>query len=331
MSKRFFVPHAVPWRPRPARLAVAEVDLEVAAGEALALVGESGSGKTTLGRLLVGLSTPSSGEIRWEGKALADRLRRGGDIRRELQMIFQDPEASLDPRQRIGDAVAEPLLAYGLATRRSAPGQVAELFERVGLSGDLASRYPFQLSGGQKQRVAIARALAPQPRLLVADEPVSALDASVRGQILNLLSDLQRSLGLSLVYIAHDLDLVGAVADRLAVMYLGRIVESGPTDLLLDSPGHPYTATLLAVGERRGADGAATKRPVEGGASSSDAEASGCPFYPRCRLARPHCQAARPTLVPTAEGRRIACHAHGSGFSDLAAASGARNFWELRT
>ncbi len=228
--------------------AVAGVDLDVAAGETVALVGESGSGKSTLGRMIVRLVEPSRGTIRFRGEnllALAGRdLRRA---RRHFQVVFQDPYGALNPRLRIGDALFEPLLVHGMASRKDRVARVEALLAEVGMPAEAAERYPHELSGGQRQRIGIARALAPQPDFLVADEPVSALDLSVRAQIVNLLAGLQKSRGIAILFIAHDLALVEQIADRIAVLYLGRIVEEGPAAALLARPLHPYTASLLAA------------------------------------------------------------------------------------
>lgn len=227
--------------------AVAGVDLDLARGECLAVVGESGSGKTTLGRLLLALIEPTAGTVRFDGHLLgalpAGELRR---LRRRFQMVFQDPDGSLDPRFRVGRAIAEPLAVHRLAAAAERPERVRRLLARVGLAAEIARRFPHQLSGGERQRVGIARALATGPDLLVADEPVSGLDVSVRGQVLELLAALRRDLGLSLLLIAHDLAMVERVADRVAVMHAGRIVELAPAAEIFAAPRHPYTAGLIA-------------------------------------------------------------------------------------
>ncbi len=278
--------------------ALAGVDLEVAAGECVALVGESGSGKTTLGRCAVRLIEPTAGRIVFAGEDLAGLAGRELRARRRrFQMVFQDPYGSLDPRQRVASILAEPLEIHaGLdAAGRRARG--AELLEMVGLAPELAARFPHELSGGQRQRVGIARALAPAPELLVADEPVSSLDVSVRGQILALLADLRRRLGLTLLLIAHDLAAVEQLADRVAVLYLGRVVEISGAGELFRRPLHPYTASLLSAvpvpdpGRRR-------QRIVLAGEPPSPlAPPPGCPFHPRCPSARARCAAERPPLA----------------------------------
>jgi peptide/nickel transport system ATP-binding protein/oligopeptide transport system ATP-binding protein len=284
------------------------VDLAVEPGECLAVVGESGSGKSTLARLLVRLLEPTAGRVLFRGQDLAtlggEPLRR---LRRRFQIVFQDPYGSLNPRMRIGRALAEPLAAHGLAPRGERSDRVAELLERVGLPRDAARRFPHEFSGGQRQRIAIARALATGPELIVADEPVSALDVSVRAQIVNLLAELQAGLGLGLIFIAHDLAVVEQIADRVAVLYLGRVVEQAERHRLFAAPQHPYTAGLLAAvpvpepGRRR--------RAVVGGEPPSPVEPpSGCPFHPRCPIARPRCAGERPALVEVLPGHLAACH-----------------------
>ena len=293
--------------------AVAGVDLDIAAGETVALVGESGSGKSTLGRMIVRLSEPTSGSIRFGGEDLlalaAGDLRRA---RRRFQVVFQDPYGSLNPRMRIGDALLEPLLVHGLVDRRDRAARrarVEAMLDEVGLPREAAGRYPHEFSGGQRQRIGIARALAPQPELLVADEPVSALDLSVRAQIVNLLANLQASRGIAMLFIAHDLAVVEQIADRIAVLYLGRIVEQGPAAEVLRAPLHPYTASLIAAVPRvRAAGVARPDRAPAGEPPSPAAPPPGCPFHPRCPVARELCRNKRPTLTAGPEARQVACH-----------------------
>ncbi|HSS76263.1 MAG TPA: oligopeptide/dipeptide ABC transporter ATP-binding protein [Thermoanaerobaculia bacterium] len=292
------------------------VDLEVAPGECMALVGESGSGKTTLGRCAVRLIEPTAGRIIFGGEDLAALAGRELRARRQrFQMVFQDPYASLDPRQRVASIVAEPLAIHTRLDGQARLARVAELLDLVGLAPEITGRFPHELSGGQRQRVGIARALAPEPELLVADEPVSSLDVSVRGQILALLADLRQRLGLTLLLIAHDMAAVEQLADRVAVMYLGRIVELSSTRELFRRPLHPYTVSLLSAvpvpdpGRRR------DRIVLAGEPPSPLAPPPGCPFHPRCPIARPRCSAERPPLAAIAQeevllgecGRMVAC------------------------
>ncbi|MEQ4721591.1 ATP-binding cassette domain-containing protein [Nonomuraea sp. B19D2] len=242
LSRVYHRPRTSLTKPGAAVQALKDVSLAVGRGERYGIVGESGSGKSTLLRLLCGLDQPTSGSIRFEGQEITGRPeRRLRFLRENLQIVFQDPMSSLDPRMRVRDLVAEPLVALGLPVG----DRVTELLEEVGLPASAAERYPHQFSGGQRQRIAIARALAPRPKVLVADEPVSALDVSVRGQILNLLADLVDELGLTLVFVSHDLSVVRHVCETVAVMSRGEIVESGPVDEVWAAPAHPYTRTLL--------------------------------------------------------------------------------------
>ncbi|MFL6262818.1 MAG: ABC transporter ATP-binding protein [Thermoanaerobaculia bacterium] len=281
--------------------AVDGVDLEVARGECLALVGESGSGKTTLGRCVLRLVEPTAGRVLFGGEDLlalpAGALRAR---RRRFQMVFQDPYGSLDPRQRVESIVAEPLAVHTDLGRAGRRERARELLALVGLGAELAGRFPHELSGGQRQRVAVARALAPEPELLVADEPVSSLDVSVRGQVLALLAGLRERLGLAMLLISHDLAAVERLADRTAVMYLGRVVETAPTRELMARPLHPYTVSLLSAVPV--ADPRRRRRRIvlAGEPPSPVAPPPGCPFHPRCPSARPRCAAERPPLEAAA-------------------------------
>ena len=288
--------------------AVNGVDLAVQRGEVVALVGESGSGKSTLGRTLLKLHEPDAGRIAWGGTDVTtfdDRRLR--PLRRRLQMIFQDPQAALDPRMRVETLLADPLRAHRLAAKRELPARVAALLEQVGLEPDLARRYPHELSGGQRQRVGIARAISLEPELIVADEPVSALDVSVRAQILELLGELQRRLGLAFLFISHDLQVVERFADRVLVMYLGRIVESLPAASLSLHARHPYTRALLAAAPVPDPMARRARTPLPGEPPSPHVLPPGCAFAGRCAAVEPGCREGTPPLVNIGEGHRLSC------------------------
>jgi oligopeptide transport system ATP-binding protein len=309
LVKRFPAGRRLLGRPDAWVRAVDGVSLAVARGETLGVVGESGSGKTTLGRCILRLIEPDEGSLLFVGvdlRALNGRQLRA--IRREIQIIFQDPYGSLNPRMKVGAIVAEPLIIHQLARRADRPRRVAELLEMVGLDAGSARRYPHEFSGGQRQRIGIARALAVSPRLIVADEPVSSLDVSVQAQILNLLAELQERLGLTYLFIAHDLAVVRHISDRVAVMYRGRIVESGRAEDIYTHPLHPYTRALLAsvpVADpaRRG-----TRALLSGEPPSPVGALEGCSFASRCPLVEERCRREDPALRPHGEGRQVACH-----------------------
>nr|WP_245715031.1 oligopeptide/dipeptide ABC transporter ATP-binding protein [Micromonospora inyonensis] len=291
--------------------AVESLDLTVTTGRTLGLVGESGCGKSSLARTIVGLRRPSGGEIWYGGERIdtADTTRRRR-LTREIQMVYQDPYSSLNPRKTVDFIVSEGWRAHrGLLPRDRWAERTAELLARVGLAAELGGRYPHQLSGGQRQRVGIARALALSPRIVVCDEPVSALDVSVQAQTLNLLADLRDDLGLGYLFIAHDLSVVRHVSDDVAVMYLGRIVETGPAATVYDEPAHPYTRALISAAPvPRPWAGPPTERTVlRGEVPSPAAPPSGCRFRTRCPLAQPYCAEAVPELRSVA-GRKVACH-----------------------
>ena len=290
--------------------AVSDVSLHVDRGETLGLVGESGCGKSTLGRAVLQLRKPTGGRVVFDGTELttlgSEAMRR---MRKRLQLIFQDPIASLNPRRRIGDIVAEPLIIAGVTDSAERELRVREVMTAVGLDPDVAmGRLPHEFSGGQCQRVCIARALILEPELVICDEPVSALDVSIRAQILNLLEDMKRRYGLTLLFIAHDLAVVKAVSDRIAVMYLGRLCEVGPTEQLFARPAHPYTALLLeAIPVPDPTVRPAANVPV-GEPPSPLAPPSGCRFRTRCPLADGICAAETPPMRAVASGQFVACH-----------------------
>ncbi len=290
--------------------AVDGVSLEVVQGETLALVGESGCGKSTLGRLLLRLIEPTAGKVWFEGRELTalppGQMRL---VRRRLQMIFQDPYGSLSPRRSVAEIIAEPLEVFGLVrTNRERRQRVAALMEQVGLSPELMDRYPRQFSGGQRQRIGIARAISVDPSFIVADEPVSALDVSVQAQIINLMQDLQAEKGFSYLFIAHDLAVVRHIADRVAVMYLGRIVEMGPKQAVYGRPHHPYTQALLSAAPQPDPDRASTRIILEGDVPSPTAVPPGCSFHTRCPIAQEVCRRERPPLAAVGRGQLAACH-----------------------
>jgi oligopeptide/dipeptide ABC transporter ATP-binding protein len=295
--------------------AVDGVSFTVGAGETVGLVGESGSGKSTVARLVLRLLDPTSGSIRFEGRELTGlRARALMPLRRRMQIVFQDPVSSFDPRMTVFAVVTEPLEAHGMTDARANRRRAAELLERVGLSAGDLDKYPHQFSGGQAQRIGIARALATAPRLLVCDEAVSALDVSVQAQVLNLLRSLQRDLGLSYLFIAHDLNVVRYVSDRICVMYLGEIVEQGPADHLLADPRHPYTQTLaaaIATADPLLARGRG-RRVVRGEIPSPSAPPPGCRFHTRCPVAVDRCRSEPPAPRPAGPGRTAACHLVGT-------------------
>jgi oligopeptide/dipeptide ABC transporter ATP-binding protein len=287
--------------------AVTDVSLSVTAGETLGLVGESGCGKSTLGRMLAGIMTPTEGRVLVSGVA---PMKGRHKATTRIQTVFQDPFASLNPRMRIGDSIAEGPVTHGLTTRAGAPKMVADWLARVGLDPAFATRFPHQFSGGQRQRVAIARALAMQPDVLVCDEPVASLDVSIQAQILNLFLDLRRDLGLTCLFISHDLSVVRHVSDRVAIMYLGRIVEAGNAAKVYAAPRHPYTQGLLDSMPklRLDADDIATFKPIAGELPSPLSPPSGCAFHPRCPKATELCRVERPILTGREDGTLVACH-----------------------
>jgi peptide/nickel transport system ATP-binding protein len=291
--------------------AVDGVSLEVRRGETLGLVGESGCGKSTLGRCLMRLTPLSGGTVEIEGRDISSlSARQLRPIRRQMQMVFQDPYSSLNPRQRVRDIVALPLRVHRTGSRREVAARVGELLELVGLRPEHADRFPHEFSGGQRQRIGIARALALEPRLLIADEPVSALDVSVQAQVVNLLAGLRDELGLACLLIAHDLSVVRQVSDRIAVMYLGRVVEVGAAEAVIARPAHPYAEALVSAVPVPDPERAARRERIilSGDVPSPASPPSGCHFHPRCRYATDRCRTEDPALREVAPGRLAACH-----------------------
>jgi oligopeptide transport system ATP-binding protein len=292
--------------------AVDDVSIEVRTGETIGLVGESGCGKSTLGKCIIRLYPLTDGSVTFEGTDISSLSRRAlRPIRGQMQMVFQDPYASLNPRKRVGTIIADPLRIHGDFTSKQIKDRVVELLELVGLSPEHVNRYPHEFSGGQRQRIGVARALALHPRLIIADEPVSALDVSIRAQVINLLDDLQDSLGLTYIFIAHDLGVVRHVSDRIAVMYLGKIIEVSPAEELYQRPVHPYTEALLSAVPIPDPKVAAERSQVvlEGDVPSPIEPPSGCRFHPRCKYATEICSATEPPLVALGSaGHLAACH-----------------------
>lgn len=289
--------------------AVNGVDLEIAEGETFAIVGESGCGKSTLARLLSHLIEPSEGSVIYDGREISGltgyELR---DLRREMQFIFQDPFSSLNPRMSVGALIAEPLRIHKIGTAAEQRARVAELLRKVGLRPEHADRYPHEFSGGQRQRIGIARALATKPKVLIGDEPVSALDVSIQAQVVNILEDLKEELGLTLIIIAHDLAVIRHVADRVAVMYLGEIIELGDAAELFANPTHPYTEALLSAIPIPETGARKVQTKIEGDPPNPISPPPGCRFHTRCSYASDRCRSERPHLRETGQGRHVACH-----------------------
>jgi oligopeptide/dipeptide ABC transporter ATP-binding protein len=289
--------------------AVDDVSFAVKAGETLGIVGESGCGKSTTGRMIMRVMEPTDGRIVFDGE---DITKLGGkrlrDIRPKFQMVFQDPYASLNPKMAVEEIIAEPLIVNGVATRKQAQERVVNLLERVGLRGEDRQRYPHEFSGGQRQRIGIARALALNPKLIVADEAVSALDVSIQSQILNLMADLKKEFNLSYIFISHNLAVVRHISDRVAVMYLGHMVEIANRTELYQNPMHPYTEALLSAAPEAKRNGKKERIILQGDVPSPANPPTGCPFHTRCPKVMDQCRVQRPELRELAPGHQVACH-----------------------
>ncbi len=313
LKKHFPITHGAFRRVVGAVKAVDGIDIDLVQGETLGLVGESGCGKTTAARTMVRLLEPTAGQVIYRHNGvpvdIATLDERGmKDIRRDMQIVFQDPQSSLNPRMLVGDIIGEPLAVYGMTSRRAREQKVASLLESVGLTAEYMRRYPHEFSGGQRQRIGIARALALDPKLIICDEPVSALDVSIQAQVINLLQDLQVNLGLTFLFVAHDLSVVKHVSHRIAVMYLGKIVECAPSDELHELPLHPYTEALLSAIPIPDPDATRKEIVLEGDVPSPANPPSGCYFHPRCPYVQDICRAEAPALVEYAPGHQAACH-----------------------
>lgn len=289
--------------------AVDGVSFSIREGETLGIVGESGCGKSTTGRMIMRLIEPTEGKIMFQGKNIMDLSKRDmRKARKDIQMIFQDPFASLNPRHTVGRIIEEPMIVHKMGNRKQRQKRVEELLELVGLSAYHARRYPHQFSGGQRQRIGIARALAVQPKVIIADEPVSALDVSVQSQVLNLLKDLQKKFNLTFIFIAHDLSVVRHISDRVGVMYLGKIVELSESENLYNHPNHPYTKALLSAVPVPDPEIKTKRIILEGDVPSPAHPPSGCAFHDRCPVAMDICSKERPHLKTLEDGRMVSCH-----------------------
>jgi len=298
---------------KPTLKAVDGVSLAIRRGQTLALVGETGSGKTTFGRLLLGLYRPTSGDIRYRGTSILDRKSQAArDVRRQVQGVFQDPYSSLNPTMTIGQSLAEVLKVHRVVDRQERAGRVAELLSTVGLSAAQAARRPYAFSGGERQRIGIARALAVEPEVVIADEPLSALDVSIQAQVLNLMIRLQEERGLTYLFVTHDLDIARLISQRTAVLYLGRVIEQGPTEAVFAEPLHPYTQALVRAAPRLTTRRKTTRPALTGDIPNAIDRPSGCHFHPRCPMAMAVCRDIEPAVVQLDGGRSVSCHLYGS-------------------
>jgi oligopeptide/dipeptide ABC transporter ATP-binding protein len=311
ISRYFSVGHGSVGRGRTVLKAVDGVSLAIRRGETLALVGETGSGKTTFGRLLLGLYKPTGGDALYRGSSMLDpHGETAQTVRRQIQGVFQDPYSSLNPTMTVGQSLAEVLKVHKIAGRRERPQAVAELLTTVGLSPAQAARRPQAFSGGERQRIGIARALAARPEVVIADEPLSALDVSIQAQVLNLLIALQEHRGLTYLFVTHDLDVARHISQRTAVMYLGRVVEYAATGDVFAEPLHPYTQALIAAAPRLSTKRKAVNPALGGDIPNAIERPAGCHFHPRCPLAMPVCAELEPQLRTVGDGRSVACHLH---------------------
>ena len=311
VTKHFATGHGRPAGRRATLKAVDGISLAINRGETLALVGETGSGKTTFGRLLLGLYRPTSGDIRYQGTSILDRRSEAArTVRRQVQGVFQDPYSSLNPTMTVGQSLAEVLKVHHV-DRAARADRVAELLSTVGLSPAQAGRRPVAFSGGERQRVGIARALAVQPEVIIADEPLSALDLSIQAQVLNLMIRLQDERGLTYLFVTHDLDVARHISQRTAVLYLGRVVEEAPTADIFAEPLHPYTQALVRAAPRLTTKRKAVKPALGGELPNAIDRPAGCHFHPRCPMVMPRCREEEPALTVLPGGRTVACHLHG--------------------
>jgi oligopeptide/dipeptide ABC transporter ATP-binding protein len=320
VTRYFHVGHASFGRGHSVLKAVDGVSLAIHRGETLALVGETGSGKTTFGRLLLGLYKPTGGDILYKGSSVLDpRSETAQTVRRRIQGVFQDPYSSLNPTMSVGQALSEVLKVHKVTGRAERDEAVGELLKTVGLSPAQAARRPQAFSGGERQRVGIARALAARPEVVIADEPLSALDVSIQAQVLNLLITLQEEQGLTYLFVTHDLDVARHISQRTAVMYLGRVVEYAPTAEMFAEPLHPYTQALVKAAPRLSTQRKTIKPSLTGDIPSAIDRPAGCHFHPRCPMAMPVCKEREPQLLQLSTGRSVACHLHDPELSAAAA------------